>query len=113
MRRFLAVLTLLVVAGALPAAAAGKVRIGPAGEAFYTPPTPLPGKHHGDLIWAREKHAHPPDLPNAARTWKVLYRSVDADGRAVAVSGLVSLPKQKAPARGWPVITYAHDTTGI
>ena len=29
------------------------MRKGPAGTAFYTPPSHLPGKGHGGLIWAR------------------------------------------------------------
>jgi pimeloyl-ACP methyl ester carboxylesterase len=29
------------------------------------------------------------------------------------VSGVVSIPKGKAPKGGWPVVTYAHGTTGI
>jgi acetyl esterase/lipase len=35
------------------------------------------------------------------------------DGKAIAVSGTVSLPKGKAPTSGWPVISYDHGTTGI
>ena len=35
------------------------------------------------------------------------------DGKAVAVSGTVSIPKGKAPKGGWPVITWGHGTTGI
>jgi pimeloyl-ACP methyl ester carboxylesterase len=43
----------------------------------------------------------------------VLYRSVGVDGKSIAVSGAVSLPKGKAPKNGWPVISYDHGTTGI
>jgi pimeloyl-ACP methyl ester carboxylesterase len=113
MRRFLAVLTLLaLVLLAVAGSASAKVRTGPAGDAFYTPPSPLPGAKHGDLIWARNVTGDPA-LTSAGKNWKVLYRSVGTDGKAIAVSGLVSLPKGKAPKRGWPVITYDHGTTGI
>jgi len=90
MRRFLAVLTLLFVACAAPAAYA----------------------KHGDLI-SKRKATGDPALADAGRTWKVLYRSVGVDGKPITVSGLVSVPKGKAPKRGWPVITYDHGTTGI
>jgi hypothetical protein len=40
----------------------------------------------------------------------VLYRSVGVDGKPIAVSGVVSLPKGKAPKSGWPVISYDHGT---
>jgi pimeloyl-ACP methyl ester carboxylesterase len=43
----------------------------------------------------------------------VLYRSTGVDGKPTAVSGTVSLPKGQAPKGGWPVVTYAHGTTGI
>jgi pimeloyl-ACP methyl ester carboxylesterase len=89
-----------------------KVRTGPSGAAFYTPPAPLPGKRHGDLIWARTLTG-PAVAPGASKTKVVLYRSQGVDGKADAVSGIVSIPKGKAPKNGWPVITYAHGTTGV
>src|SRR3954454_10480619 len=113
MRHFsvvLALLSLLLVASASPAAA--KVRTGPAGDAFYTPPSPMPGKTHGDLIGARRGKAEPA-LKSAGASWLVLYRSVGIDGKPIAVSGVVSVPKGKAPKKGWPVITWDHGTTGI
>jgi acetyl esterase/lipase len=88
-----------------------KVRTGPSGDAFYAPPSPLPGKKHGDLIWAR-KLTGAAVAPGASSTKVVLYRSQGVDGKADAVSGIVSTPKGKAPKKGWPVITYAHGTTG-
>ena len=104
----------LVLAGSATAApkTVTKVRTGPAGAAFYTPPSPLPGKQHGDLIWARTMSG-PAVVPGAAKTKVVLYRSQGVDGKADAVSGVVSIPKGKAPKKGWPVVTYAHGTTGI
>src|SRR3954447_18679745 len=115
MRRTSAVTTLLlalvlVVVASAPASA--KVRTGPSGEAFYTPPSPLPGKKHGALIWAR-KVSGDPALTSAAKNYVVLYRSTGSDGKPTAVSGLVSIPKGKKPKRGWPVVSYDHGTTGI
>jgi acetyl esterase/lipase len=100
----------LVALTASPAAA--KVRTGPAGDAFYTPPAKLPGKKHGDAIWARKLKSDAV-LTAAASNKLVLYRSTDANGRKIAVSGTVAVPKGKAPKGGWPVITYDHGTTGI
>src|SRR3954451_7944575 len=113
MRQFsalLALLALLLAAVAVPAAA--KVKTGPAGDAFYTPPSTIPGKKHGDAIWAR-KVTGEPALKSAGANWKILYRSVAANGQPIAVSGTVSVPKGKAPKKGWPVISYDHGTTGI
>jgi pimeloyl-ACP methyl ester carboxylesterase len=102
----------LTIALAGPAPAATKVKTGPSGAAFYLPPSPLPGKAHGDLIWAR-KLTGAAVAPGASATKVVLYRSTGVDGKPDAVSGIVSLPKGKAPKGGWPVVTYAHGTTGI
>src|SRR4051794_22825310 len=116
MSRLAALARALVLLTALAALAApgaqAKTRTGPAGEAFYTPPTPLPGAAHGDLIWAR-KLTGAAVAPGGSSTNLVLYRSTGVDGKATAVSGIVQVPKGKAPKNGWPVITYAHGTTGI
>jgi pimeloyl-ACP methyl ester carboxylesterase len=112
MSRLSLVLSLLLLA-ALPAAAdAAKVRKGPSGTAFYTPPKQLPGKGHGGLIWAR-KLTGAAALKGGAGNRLVLYRSTSIAGKPVAESGTVSIPKGKAPKGGWPVITWAHGTTGI
>jgi pimeloyl-ACP methyl ester carboxylesterase len=110
-RRVLLVALAAVLLVASPAGAA-TIRKGPAGLAFYTPPSPLPGAAHGDVIWAR-KLTGQPALKSAGSNQLVLYRSTGLDGRPTAVSGTVSLPKGKAPKAGWPVITWAHGTTGI
>src|SRR4051794_14589339 len=113
MRRYPALsLLLFAILLAVAAPASAKVRTGPSGEAFYTPPGKLPGKAHGDLIWAR-KLSGAAALTSAGKNYLVLYRSVGTSGKAIAVSGTVSLPKGKAPKRGWPVISYDHGTTGI
>lgn len=51
-------------------------------------------------------------LPSAADNRKVTYLSEGAGGRPVVVSGTVSLPKSPPPPGGWPVISWAHGTTG-
>src|SRR3954449_5541440 len=92
MRRFSALLALLLLAAAPSAHAA----------------TPK----HGQLLQSR-KLTGEPALTSAGKNWLVKYRSVGVDGKAITVSGTVSLPKGKAPKNGWPVITYDHGTTGI
>lgn len=87
------------------------VRRGPAGVAFYTPPGPLRGLGHGGVIWARRQTG--PAALSGARNQLVLYRSIGVRGRPIAVSGTVSVPRGRPPRGGWPVITYAHATTGI
>ena len=114
MSRRLPVALAAVAVLALPAAAPAKTTIpkGPSGTAFYTPPSPVPGKKHGDIIRAHRITGQAA-VPGAARTDLVLYRSTGVSGKPVAVSGTVSIPKGKAPKSGWPVISYDHGTTGI
>src|SRR3954462_13651966 len=105
--------TFVTLAAALlfAAPAAAKVPSGPAGSAFYTPAKAVPSKH-GTPIWQR-KLTGPAVLKNAKRNTLLLYSSTSTAGRAVPVSGDVAVPKGKAPKGGWPVITWAHGTTGI
>jgi len=106
----LSLLAILVAGSASPAI--GKVRTGPSGTAFYKPPHKLPGMRHGDPIWVRTLRGSAALKP-ASRNQLILYRSVDASGKAAAVSGTITLPRGKAPKGGWPVFTWAHGTTGI
>ena len=52
LRTAVVVLVTIVATGVL-ASGAGAATIGPAGMAFYTPPSPLPSGPHGTLIWYR------------------------------------------------------------
>jgi dienelactone hydrolase len=93
---------------AVPASAAP--RKAPKGAAFYKPPKHLHGKH-GGLIWAR-KQTGSDALKSAKRNTLLLYRSKGLSASVTAVSGSLAIPKGKPPKGGWPVITYAHGTTG-
>jgi len=87
------------------------VALGPAGAPFYTPPSPLPPGTHGDVVWARPL-ATSAALPSAASNTLVLYRTVSQTGADRVVSGTVAIPNGTPPAGGWPVISWAHGTTG-
>jgi pimeloyl-ACP methyl ester carboxylesterase len=52
-------------------------------------------------------------VPDGARTVRILYHSLDATGTAVATSGVVLIPAGKPPTGGWPVIAWAHGTSGV
>jgi pimeloyl-ACP methyl ester carboxylesterase len=100
----------VVAACAAPSAHAA-VPTGPAGLSFYDPPAAKIAGGHGSVIWARPVRSGL--IPSAGRTWLVLYRSVSPKGATVPVSGLVTLPTRRAPKGGWPVVSWAHGTTGI
>lgn len=50
---------------------------------------------------------------NAGRAHRVVYRGTGYDGAGREVSGSVFLPAGAAPREGWPVVSYAHGTTGL
>jgi pimeloyl-ACP methyl ester carboxylesterase len=101
----------LLLAALLAAPASAQAPTGPAGDAFYAPPAVLPAGH-GAVIWQRKLRG-PAALSAAKSNRLVLYRSTATNGAAIAVSGTVAVPKGKAPKGGWPVISWAHGTTGI
>ncbi|MBW4331815.1 lipase family protein [Stakelama sp. CBK3Z-3] len=54
-------------------------------------------------------------IPAAGRAERMLYSSTDWKDakRPTTVSGITFFPKGEPPAGGWPVIAWAHGTTGI
>jgi len=55
-------------------------------------------------------------VPGASAVYRVLYQSTSGTkarlGEPIAVSGLVAFPAGRAPAGGWPVVSWAHGTVG-
>lgn len=51
-------------------------------------------------------------LPGARANRRVTYLSQGARGQPIVVTGTVALPRTPAPPGGWPVISWAHGTTG-
>nr|WP_235686669.1 lipase family protein [Tomitella gaofuii] len=51
-------------------------------------------------------------LPSAESTRMVTYMSEDAAGKPIVVSGTVSVPRGPAPEGGFPVLSWAHGTSG-
>lgn len=51
--------------------------------------------------------------PWGSTAYKVLYRSTGLQGEPIAVSGVVVIPQAAAPSGGYPVVAWAHPTTGV
>jgi pimeloyl-ACP methyl ester carboxylesterase len=113
MARRLSIVLSLVLLAALPVAADAKVRKGPAGASFYTPPRALVPGAHGSLIWARRLTTAKAALEGGRGNRLLLYRSRGVTGKTAAVSGTLAVPKGRPPKGGWPLISWAHGTTGI
>jgi pimeloyl-ACP methyl ester carboxylesterase len=100
----------ILLAAVCAAPASAKVPKGPAGTAFYTYAKKLPSKH-GTAIWQR-KLTGQAALKGGSSTL-LLYSSTGLDGKPVPVSAVLTVPKGKAPKGGWPIVSWAHGTTGI
>ncbi|TAL73734.1 MAG: alpha/beta fold hydrolase [Rhodanobacter sp.] len=66
----------------------------------------------GALLWVQAT-AVPATLPHAATREVITYRSRGVHGEPIVVSGYALLPKDAPPKGGWPVLAWAHGTTGV
>lgn len=75
---------------------------------FYGVPAKLSDTTPGAIIKVEDVNA-----TNLDGTMKrVMYVSQALDGTPIAVTGLIAIPKGSAPQGGWPVVTWAHGTSG-
>ncbi|RDI60427.1 lipase family protein [Nocardia pseudobrasiliensis] len=73
-----------------------------------------PARKVGELTAQRPLTLTDPRLTAAAAQATYLrYLSTAPDGSLVEVSGAVFLPKGKVPEKGWPVVAFAHGTSGV
>ncbi|WP_326835346.1 alpha/beta fold hydrolase [Amycolatopsis rhabdoformis] len=101
-----AVTAVAAVAVAGPAA----VHYGPEPAAAAERPRPATGQ----LLSARAIPNLDPVLAAvSARADRITYRSRSLDGRDIVVSGALLTPKGRAPKQGWPVVSWAHGSSGI
>lgn len=114
-RKFAVVVVLALLAACSAGASrdgrvsAGAVPQSTALPAFYTVPDPLPAGQPGDVIKTEDEAV--PGLHGTIR--RVMYHSVSVAGNDIAVTGLIAVPDGAPPAGGFPVVTWAHGTTGI
>lgn len=52
-------------------------------------------------------------VPGTARAYRITYMSSDGFGRPAVTSGEVMIPRGRAPQGGWPVVDWAHGTSGL
>lgn len=101
----------VAVAAVTCAAAAGLTAV-PAQAAPAHPGSAHPGKgQRGTLIDSRPL-TNAAALPSASRNRFVSYVSEGVGGKRITVTGTVAVPKGTPPPGGWPVLSWAHGTTG-
>lgn len=79
--------------------------------AFYDIPASLASTKPGALL--RQETFDGYSLPKGASATRILYHSRDAEGQDVVSSAVILIPAGAAPAGGWPVIAWAHGTSGV
>jgi pimeloyl-ACP methyl ester carboxylesterase len=104
-------LPLLALASVLALTGAAEAKKPPL--SFYKVPAGKLKGPHGSVIKRQRIATKGLPLSQAGKTYLVLYRSTLPDGKPTAVSGTVTVPKGKAPKGGFPVVAWAHGTTGI
>ncbi|KIH91125.1 hypothetical protein SPBR_01792 [Sporothrix brasiliensis 5110] len=95
-----------------PPACPAPLPVGPSSTAFYTPPDSLPDSDHGSVVWYRGYTDGVSAIAGGTNIL-VLYTQEGVHGNTVATSGSIVIPDGDAPHGGWPVVTWAHGTTGI
>ncbi|MEV6307626.1 lipase family protein [Streptomyces sp. NPDC051840] len=106
-----------VTAALVATVVAGAVLVAPQAADARTPQSPTHGApRHGEPAGALLDRTELPAAfrtPATGRAYRVHYRSTDEHGAPDTVSGMVYLPKGKAPRGGWPVVAWDHGTVGI
>ena len=110
----LAVAAVLIASCSSAGTAATTVSVGAPAQAFTLPPfydvpAPLPAGQPGEVVKTEDVSA--PGLHGTMR--RIMYHSQSITGADIAVTGLIAVPSSPAPAGGFPVISWAHGTTGI
>lgn len=80
-------------------------------SAFYLSPEGSEGHRPGDLIRAEAWHGY--SVPSGVKAVRILYESRSAPGADVVASGVILIPNGVPPSSGWPVIAWAHGTSGV
>ncbi|MCH4092330.1 alpha/beta hydrolase [Acetobacter sp.] len=79
-------------------------------SAFYKWDAPLPAAN--GIVLRQEPY---PVAESGYQAYRLLYSARDGlrEGQATAVSGVLYVPTGKPPTGGWPVVAWAHGTTGV
>ncbi|HEX2213212.1 MAG TPA: lipase family protein [Mycobacterium sp.] len=77
------------------------------------PPPDMTNDGPGSLVEVKALPANTPFQNATITAVRVVYRSTLSNGQPSEVSGVVAVPAGKAPAGGWPIISFGHSLTGI
>ncbi len=79
---------------------------------FYAPPLTLSAAPPGSLVRSAVMDTGG-SLPPGATAYRVVYDSTSLSGNLEAVSGVIVVPGGVPPRGGFPIVSWAHGTTGV
>ena len=79
---------------------------------FYRPPKPLPFAPAGSILRSVQISTGS-GLPAGTRAYRVLFHTTSRTGGDLAESGVVVVPGGRPPPGGFPIVSWAHGTTGV
>lgn len=77
-------------------------------SSFYDPGNWTP-KAPGTLLKAEPIAGAPAGI----KVYRIMYESTDLAGNPIPVTGLYAAPAAQGPAGGYPLVSFAHGTTGV
>ncbi|GAN72022.1 lipase [Acetobacter syzygii] len=80
---------------------------------FYTSPLSVQNNQTWPGAVIRIERANNYTLPDGIIAWRILYHSLDAEKQDVISSAVVLLPTGTQPSGGWPLVAWAHGTSGV
>src|SRR4051812_27380651 len=81
-----------------------------AGDAFCTPPAPLPDGKPGDVLKTQDL---PLSVDPDARVRRIMYLSTDTHDELVPVTGLLLTPLLQKPGNANPLVVHTPGTRGL
>ena len=79
---------------------------------FYDTPDSFPTTGNpGDLIRSMKFDGY--NLPEGIEATRILYGTTTSQGKLVTGSGVVLVPQGEPPQDGWPIIAWAHGSSGV
>jgi secretory lipase len=104
----------VAVAATLLSGCASSMSSGAANGAHPFSGADYSGRGPGSLVEATVMTDIDRGVPLGTTSLRVIYRSTSGiDGSQTQVSGAVFIPPGRPPKGGWPVVAFAHGTTGL
>jgi len=97
------------------ASASARAAAPPSCSGFYCYPSPraIAKARNGQVFASEQMQVTEPLRRVSSRALRIMYRSQGVDGKPVAVTGFLLIPRGHPPRGGWPVIAWAHGTAGV